>query len=187
MERNSLLSKWRGFFSGAGGTPLPSYISLGTRPRHHHTTTPRAFRTVGIVLLSAILVACSETPAMEQTAAQGAADPLATMCLQLPGFVDEFTDAIDHADTRDPVVTVDQSGFAASNIYSVIEIAKRQGVNVNDPKLQWVKWAQTAAEAYGYLNETGYEGYSEEEGLEALTRIYGWFQNASANCQEVIA
>jgi hypothetical protein len=60
-------------------------------------------------------------------------------------------------------------------------------VNVNDPKLQWVKWTQTAAEAYGYLNETGYEGYTDEEGLEALTRIYGLFQQAAANCQEVIA
>ena len=187
MERNSLFSSWCGFFSGAGGTPLPSYISLGTRPRHHHTTTHRAVRMLGIVFLSAILVACSEAPATEQVSPGVDTDPLSTMCLQLPGFVDEFTDAIDHADTRDPVLTVDQSGFAASNIYSVIEIAKRQGVNVNDPKLQWVKWAQTAAEAYGYLNETGYEGYSEEEGLEALTRIYGWFQNASANCQEVIA
>jgi len=187
MERNSLLSNWRGFFSGAGGTPLPSYISLGTRPRHHHTTAHGAFRMVGIVLLSAILVACSDKPTPEQTSSQLAADPLATMCLQLPGFIDEFTDAIDHADTRDPVVTVDQSGFAASNIYSVIEIAKRQGVNVNDPKLQWVKWTQTAAEAYGYLNETGYEGYTDEEGLEALTRIYGLFQQAAANCQEVIA
>ena len=187
MERNSLLSKWRGFFSGAGGTPLPSYISLGTRPRHHHTTTHRAVRMLGIVFLSAILVACSEAPATEQAAPGLATDPLSTMCLQLPGFVEEFTDAIDRADTRDLEVTVDQSGFAASNIYSVIEIAKRQGVNVNDPKLQWVKWAQTAAEAYGYLNDTGYEGYSDEEGLEALTRIYGCFQSASANCQEVIA
>jgi hypothetical protein len=142
---------------------------------------------VGIVLLSAILVACSDKPTPEQTSSQLAADPLATMCLQLPGFIDEFSDAIDHADTRDPVVTVDQSGFAASNIYSVIEIAKRQGVNVNDPKLQWVKWTQTAAEAYGYLNDTGYEGYTDEEGLEALTRIYGLFQQAAANCQEVIA
>ena len=142
---------------------------------------------VGIVLLSAILVACAESPASEQAASEVAMDPLSTMCMQIPGFVEEFTDAIDNADTRDPVVTVDQSGFAASNIYSVIEIAKRQGVNVNDPKLQWVKWAQTAAEAYGYLNDTGYEGYSDEEGLEALTRIYGWFQNASGNCQEVIA
>ena len=114
-------------------------------------------------------------------------DPLSTMCMQIPGFVEEFTDAIDNADTRDPVVTVDQSGFAASNIYSVIEIAKRQGVNVNDPKLHWVKWAQTSAEAFRYLNDTGLKGYSDEEGIEALTRIYGWFQQASANCQEVIA
>ena len=187
MKRNDVFSIPRGFFSGAGGNPLPSPISLGSSPRHHPLKNHRIARTIWIFLLSAALVACTETPDNEQDAATVTSDPLAAMCLQLPGFVSEFTDVIDRSDTIDPQVMVDQSRFAASNIYSVIEIARRQGVHVNSPKLQWAKWAQTSAEAYVYLNDTGYEGYSDREGLEALTRIYHAFKEASANCQDVTA
>jgi hypothetical protein len=187
MKRSDAFSIPRGFFSGAGGNPFPSPISLGSSPRHHPSKNHRIARTVWIILLSAALVACAETPSIEQNAATVTSDPLATMCLQLPGFVSEFTDVIDHSDTFDPRVMVDQSRFAASNIYSVIEIAKRQGLNVNSPKLQWAKWAQTSAEAYVYLNDTGYEGYTDQEGLEALTRIYHAFKEASSNCQDVTA
>ena len=187
MKRVCVYSIPRGFFSGARGTALPSSLSRDSSPGHHLSTIHRTFRTVGIVFFSAFLVACSDLSAEEQTSPKVVTDPLSTMCLQLPGFVNEFTDAIDRAGTRDPVVTVEQAGSAAAHIYSVIEIAKMKGVNVNDPKLQWLKWAQTSAQAYRYLNDSGLEGYSDEEGIEALTRIYGWFQKASANCQEVIA
>lgn len=133
------------------------------------------------VILGAVLalVGCSPAPA-EQSVEP---DPLRNLCDDLVGQVESFNEGVDRAGQGQNTESTRQTRFAAANIDSMIEIAKRQGLDTTAPATQWLESVQLAAQVFVHVSDTGFEGVSDEDAIAALQRIDQWFAYAVEQCE----
>jgi hypothetical protein len=140
-----------------------------------------SLRPTAMALLTAVLalflVACQK-PEVEV-----AANPMAELCDDLVGQVESFNEGVDRAGQGQPLESTQQTRFAAANIDSMIEIAKRQGLDTATPATEWVDSVQLAAQVFVQVSDSGFDGVSDEDAIAVLERIDQWFAYAVDQCE----
>ena len=129
--------------------------------------------------LTVVLVAC--TPATSEVEADDR-DLVGELCEELVPQIESFQDGVDKAVEGDSEGALRQTRFAASSVHSVIEIASRQGLDLDAAGHEWIASVQLAAEAFVTYGDNGFEGFSDEEATQMLRRIDDWFIYAKDRC-----
>jgi hypothetical protein len=129
-------------------------------------------------VLTFFLVACART----ETVMPFKDDPVDALCWRILSPIAEFQDAMDKSGTGEPEVVVRQAKTAAKHIETAIEISRRQEAEFSDYDLEWVEGVDLSAKAYVAISEGGLEQLTDDEAMEALSRIDAWFKYAADQC-----
>lgn len=139
-------------------------------------------RTIWVIaatgLLTLALLACQPP----ETVMPYKEDPLHALCWRILSPIAEFQDAVSKSGTGEPEVVVRQATTAARHIETAIEISRRQEAEFSDFEWEWIEGVDLSAKAYVAISEGGLAQLTDEEAIEALSRIDAWFKYAADQC-----
>jgi hypothetical protein len=129
-------------------------------------------------LLTVALVGCERS----ETVMPYKDDPVEALCWRILSPIAEFQDAVARSGTGEPEVVVRQATTAAKTISTAIEISRRQEADFSDFDAEWIDGVDLSAKAYVAISEGGLAQLTDEEAMEALSRVDAWFKYAADQC-----
>lgn len=140
------------------------------------------FRPVWLITMTALLTFALLGCARSETGLPYKEDPLDALCWRILSPIAEFQDAVSKSGTGEPEVVVRQATTAARHIETAIEISRRQEAAFSDFEWVWIEGVDLSAKAYVAISEGGLAQLTDEEAIEALSRIDAWFKYAADQC-----
>lgn len=142
-------------------------------------------RSLMWMMVSPLLFAgCTETQLDRGTSVGSVANDY---CPEIIELVDEFNAIAFDGYLNDGSDTVDDLAFSAKKMSGLVKRAEREGVDLADPEVSWLKNLGLSADSFVILAQAGPNTFSDEELRAYLERIIGWYDVAGEECRIVVA
>lgn len=126
------------------------------------------------------------SPHMEETVAlpQEAQIMSRDYCSDLLPSLDSLNKALYRAEQDDDFDGLKAVTRATEHIVTQVEIARRQGLDLEADEASWMTGLDASAQALLLLMEADPDEFTEEELAEYVTRISYWFDQAYLECED---
>lgn len=146
-------------------------------------------RLLPSLLLSGLLLGCApvNSPPVETNKTSPSASANQVMsrdyCEDLIPSLDSLNRALYRADEDEDFDGFSAVSRAAKQIVTQVEIARRQGLDIDSDEAQWVDALDASAQILLVLIDAGPDAFSDEELDDHLKEISFWFDQAYLECE----
>lgn len=136
------------------------------------------------LLIGLLLTGCSQTTDPTSTVSQDMQIMSRDYCPDLLPSLDSLNKALYRAEQDDDFDGLRAVTRAAEHIVTQVEIARRQGLDLEADEASWMNGLDASAQALLLLMEADPDEFTEEELDEYVSRISYWFDQAYLECEE---